>query len=111
MRNRLKQAEHDGNDAEEAGGTGDLDRAGGRGVGGVAVAAAAGTAATVGVALGLVRVLGVALLTTASVGALDGAVVLEAHESGAGVVNVLGGDQGEGTTDVGKRGEVGTVGC
>lgn len=104
----LEEAEQDGDNTKDASGTSDLESAGGTlGItAGAAAAAAAGAAAiAVAVALRDVAVLGVGLLATASVGALDGTVAAELLELLASVVNVLGRAKGEGTTNVGKLGE------
>jgi hypothetical protein len=103
----LKEAEEDGDNTEEAGGTSDLD--GGGGAGGVGFTAAGGATVALGGARGLVTRLGVRVLATASEGALDGAIVLLVLESGASVVEVLHGNEGEGTTDIVDLGKRGTV--
>jgi hypothetical protein len=109
--NRLKQAEEDGDGTEDGSGAGNLDGAGSAlarlGAGG----AAGGATVAVGVALRLVGVRRVALLTAASVGTLDGAVTLEVLKVGAGIVDVLGRDKSEGTTNVVQRRKIGTVSC
>jgi len=108
--NSLKKAEEDGDYTEEAGGTSDLDGGGGAGAG-VAAAAAAGATVALGGAGRLVTRLRVRVLATASEGTLDGAVVLLLLESRASVVEVLHGDEGEGTTDIVDLRESGTVDC
>lgn len=106
----LEKAEQDGDNTEDAGGTGDLESAGGTLsiTAGAGAAAAGSTAVTVAVALGDIAVLGVGLLATASVGTLDGSVAAELLELLAGVVDVLGRAEGEGTTNVGELGESST---
>jgi hypothetical protein len=106
----LKEAEEDGDNTEEAGGASDLDGGGGARAG-VAAAAAARATVALGGAGGLVTRLRVRVLATASEGTLDGAVVLLLLESRASVVEVLHGDEGEGTTDIVDLGESGTVDC
>lgn len=104
----LEEAEQDGDNTKDASGTGDLESAGGTlsiTAGATAAAAARSTAVTVAVALGDVAVLGVGLLTTASVGTLDGSVAAELLELLAGIIDVLGRAEGEGTTNVGELGE------
>jgi len=107
----LEEAEQDGDNTEDASGTGDLEGAGGTLsiTAGAAAAAAGSTAVTVAVALGDIAVLGVGLLATASVGTLDGSVAAELLELLAGIIDVLGRAEGEGTTNVGELGESSTI--
>lgn len=109
---RLKEAEEDGDDTEDASGAGDLER----GSGTVRVATvAAGAARSAAVAGGRgTRLLGalalrVLLLATAGELTLDDGVALVLLESGAHIVEVLVGLEVEGTTDVLELGEVGTA--
>ena len=106
----LEEAEEDGDNTKEAGGTSDLDGGGGARAG-VAAAAAARAAVALGGAGRNVGAGRVALLTTASERTLDGAARLELLESGASIVDVLGGDQSEGTTDVVDLREGSTMIC
>jgi hypothetical protein len=106
---RLKEAEEDGDNTEEASGTSDLDGGCGAVLGGVAAAARAAVA--LGGALWLVTRLGVGVLATAGEGALDDGVVLQLLESRASVVEVLHGDKGEGTTDIVDLGKRSTASC
>jgi hypothetical protein len=108
--NRLKHAEEESGEAKEGGSTSDLHGADSAGSG-VALAGTGRTAVALGVALGCVGARRVALLTTASVGTLDGSAALEALECGASIIDVLGRDESEGTTNVVESREVGTASC
>ena len=105
---RLKEAEEDSDNTEEAGGAGDLDGGGGAVLGGVAAAAGRATVA-LGGALGLVTRLGVRVLATAGEGALDHAVVLQLLELSASIVKVGHRDKGECTTNIVNGGESSTA--
>lgn len=106
---RLKKAEGNSDNGEDAGGAGDLEGAGSAGV--AALAAAAATGVALRSTLGLVRAvaLRVLLLATAGELALDGTAVLEVLEGRADIVEVLLGLEVEGTTDVSELGEVGPM--